>query len=331
MRTSLIKLFFVVITCCLALSLPVTAVSADSNQTIRICSYCNLVIKGSYVEAVGEFYHPEHFVCSFCQNPLESDYVIYEGKNYHKRCFDENLELRCAICTEPIGERFEYNLWGDTVHPFHAKQLQRCQYCNRLMCRQLTDGQREYADGRTLCGLCAADGVGDRAVALALLDSARTFLRSIGVRLRSDFEFQLVRQDELALLGSVDMFGCAKLREQVDGLGLVLSSEIKVYALYGLPRPLLSAVLVHELMHVWQFENSPRKNDKSWSEGSCKYAEFLFLRQYSKPFAAVLLDGIVNDTDVVYGVGFRKVREFAEANGNFVWLERLRTDKFPPW
>jgi len=39
------------------------------------CAACNDVIKGRYITALNQAWHPEHFVCTECNQPFQGDQV----------------------------------------------------------------------------------------------------------------------------------------------------------------------------------------------------------------------------------------------------------------
>ena len=66
-----------------------------------ICKQCGQPIYGSYLDALGATWHPEHFVCAACGQPIDvSSFNVFEGKPYHPRCYIERVLPRCVY---PFG------------------------------------------------------------------------------------------------------------------------------------------------------------------------------------------------------------------------------------
>jgi hypothetical protein len=67
------------------------------------CAHCNEVIMGSYVNANGLSYHPDHFTCSLCSCSLKgAQYRLHEQKPVCDACYDSQLAVRCTKCGENI-------------------------------------------------------------------------------------------------------------------------------------------------------------------------------------------------------------------------------------
>ncbi|BFU18662.1 LIM domain containing protein [Entamoeba histolytica HM-1:IMSS-B] len=69
---------------------PVCAEHYSSHASTNICGRCGKPIAPgvSFISAMGQKFHPEHFVCSFCVNPLtESSFKENSGKPYCFTCY----------------------------------------------------------------------------------------------------------------------------------------------------------------------------------------------------------------------------------------------------
>jgi paxillin len=70
------------------------------------CAHCRNAILGEVIQALGNTYHPEHFVCGNCQNPLgTSNFYEQDEKPHCEKCYQELFCARCAHCDEPILDR----------------------------------------------------------------------------------------------------------------------------------------------------------------------------------------------------------------------------------
>uniref|UniRef100_A0AAV2KUV2 LIM zinc-binding domain-containing protein n=1 Tax=Knipowitschia caucasica TaxID=637954 RepID=A0AAV2KUV2_KNICA len=92
------------------------------------CASCQKVIVGKIITALGQTWHPEHFVCSVCKTELsttgffERDERAYCAKDYH-----ELFSPRCAYCKGPILQNILTAL-DQTWHPEHFF----CSHCGDI-------------------------------------------------------------------------------------------------------------------------------------------------------------------------------------------------------
>jgi hypothetical protein len=93
------------------------------------CAACNSVIKGQYVQALGQCWHPEHFVCTECNKPFVGTlrwhtlvcpvcgrvcpragdkFRKHEDKPYCDSDYEKLFGLKCSKCSQTIeGQVFE--------------------------------------------------------------------------------------------------------------------------------------------------------------------------------------------------------------------------------
>ncbi|KAM7388314.1 hypothetical protein PAMP_024500 [Pampus punctatissimus] len=92
------------------------------------CAYCNKCIAGKMITALGEVWHPEHFVCVVCKTELGTkNFFEREGKPYCEKDYQELFSPRCAYCKGPIVQNILTAL-DQTWHPEHFF----CTYCGGL-------------------------------------------------------------------------------------------------------------------------------------------------------------------------------------------------------
>lgn len=79
----------------------------SSGPTSRgTCGGCRKPIYGESIQAMGKFYHPEHFACQNCQNPLGTrNFYEQDGLPHCEKCYQELFCARCAHCDDPISDR----------------------------------------------------------------------------------------------------------------------------------------------------------------------------------------------------------------------------------
>lgn len=274
------------------------------------------------------------FSCSYCLRPITGSYLVFEGRNLHEVCYYTHFAKRCAICRGEISGQYLFNSWGDTVCAVHLGEYPTCEYCDRLVAHPLTGRGARYDDGRHVCGHCEEAAVSHTADVRLLLDSVRQMLATWGITV--DREPELLPIDKHRMLDVNSELGreawaYTDFKQTVSLFGLWKSERIRIYVLSRMPRVILRSVLAHELMHVWLFTNAPLDMDPSLCEGSCEYAARLVVSDLDDPYVDFLKESQDTSEDLVYGAGFRSVRDYVRRQGVPAWLAYLRTNSSPPW
>ncbi|XP_068447548.1 leupaxin [Clinocottus analis] len=107
------------------------------------CASCNKCIVGKMITALGEVWHPEHFVCFECKGELSSTgFFEREGRPYCDKDYHQLFSPRCAYCKGPIVQNILTAL-NQNWHPDHFF----CTHCGGLFG---PDGFLEK-DGKPYC------------------------------------------------------------------------------------------------------------------------------------------------------------------------------------
>ncbi|KAM6921021.1 leupaxin [Xenentodon cancila] len=107
------------------------------------CGSCNKSIVGKMITALGEVWHPEHFVCVVCKMELSTTgFFEREGRPYCHKDYHQLFSPRCAYCKGAIMQKILTAL-DQTWHPEHFF----CAHCGGLF------GQEGYLekDGKPYC------------------------------------------------------------------------------------------------------------------------------------------------------------------------------------
>uniref|UniRef100_UPI0037E8899B leupaxin n=1 Tax=Semicossyphus pulcher TaxID=241346 RepID=UPI0037E8899B len=92
------------------------------------CASCNKCIVGKMITALGEVWHPEHFVCVACKMELSTTgFFEREGRPYCNKDYHQLFSPRCAYCKGPILQNILTAL-DQTWHPEHFF----CTHCGDL-------------------------------------------------------------------------------------------------------------------------------------------------------------------------------------------------------
>lgn len=72
------------------------------------CARCDQVIRGQYVSALGQPWHPECFSCTQCSRSFDSDqFRKRDNKPYCEECYQQNFAVSCDKCGNVIqGKAF---------------------------------------------------------------------------------------------------------------------------------------------------------------------------------------------------------------------------------
>nr|XP_029135851.1 leupaxin-like isoform X2 [Labrus bergylta] len=92
------------------------------------CASCNKCIVGKMITALGEVWHPEHFVCVTCKTELSTTgFFEREGRPYCHKDYHQLFSPTCAYCKGPIMKNILTAL-DQTWHPEHFF----CAHCGGL-------------------------------------------------------------------------------------------------------------------------------------------------------------------------------------------------------
>ncbi|TNN60688.1 Paxillin [Liparis tanakae] len=104
------------------------------------CASCNKCIVGKMITALGEVWHPEHFVCVECKCELSTTgFFEREGRPYCDKDYHQLFSPRCAYCKGSIVQARNRNL-----------------FFNRLLCNILTALDQTWHPDHFFCTHCGA-------------------------------------------------------------------------------------------------------------------------------------------------------------------------------
>ncbi|CAF93402.1 unnamed protein product, partial [Tetraodon nigroviridis] len=92
------------------------------------CASCKKCIVGKMITALGQMWHPEHFLCVVCQTELSrTGFCERDGRPYCDKDYHQLFSPRCAYCKGPILHNILTAL-DQTWHPEHFF----CAHCGGL-------------------------------------------------------------------------------------------------------------------------------------------------------------------------------------------------------
>ena len=302
------------------------------------CKQCKQTIWGSYINALGATWHPEHFLCAACHKPIsDASFNMHEGMPYHPECFRQQVAPRCAYCGKPLMREYLVDYWGTMFCKEHQGRYPACSYCGRLVPPQQQEQSVESGES-VYCPIC-------RASAIETIDQARPIFSRLIQWVNNQgliynnlhLSLELVDRQKLAKL-ITGLAGTAGTHSQGVTLstthtvnGKVVRSEVNgVAVLEGMPALSFQGVTVHELGHVWLIVHDI-KGLPSWAEeGFCELLTHRYYTQLNTEEGRYYAQGIETNPNSVYGVGFRRVRAIADPMGFQRFVEALQKTKRLP-
>ena len=96
-----------------------------------------------------------------------------------------------------------------------------------------------------------------------------------------------------------------------------LKKEYKIYVLDYFQKIKFAGVLAHELLHVWQYEKGISLSSQL-TEGLCNLASYLVYEDINTDLSRMYIKFLQEDSDPIYGDGFRKVLEVYKRKKNII-------------
>ncbi|XP_044895269.1 leupaxin isoform X3 [Felis catus] len=92
------------------------------------CASCQKPIAGKAIHALGQAWHPEHFVCAHCKEEIGcSPFFERSGLAYCPKDYHHLFSPRCAYCAAPILDKV-LTAMNQTWHPEHFF----CSHCGEV-------------------------------------------------------------------------------------------------------------------------------------------------------------------------------------------------------
>lgn len=244
----------------------------------------------------------------------------------------------CASCGKEIGPgRYMQDQWKACFHMQHSN-LKRCYYCARGISAYNTRGGITYADGRDVCNICSGTSVTEDFEASSHAEQVRNRMGIWGLKFAyGTIPVRLVDQHTLDKLfghrgGSHDgkINGLTTKKWTKDSTGRVISREVSIAMLYGLPLEVYQKTIAHELMHAWMFVDQQPEHQPALEEGVCNLAAYYILQENSTEYAQFLREAMYKSPNRVYGEGLRRAIRYVQRHEFAGLVGMLRANKDYP-
>lgn len=325
---------------------------------VKTCEECGEPIEKEYIEALGNNYHPKHFLCGICGEIIEDKFVEFEGKPCHKKCYEKNLTprcnwcgeiiegegiksvdgtyhtkcykeilgVKCDICGETIAGSYLTDFWGTNFCETHRDEYPQCPYCSTLISPGLDKEKVEYEDGRTVCKSCDQKAVKSHSEGIKLAEKVMKILNEYGIEVSlNEIEIDFNSKEQLEESSKAGGRGFTKVekgRDMSDG------GNVRIIVLENLPSFEFKRVIAHELMHVWINNNVSGKvneDNKKFVEGSCEFASYLVIKKEDSKYGDLQVELLHLNRELAYKYGFEEVKNFVDENDIESWLEKLKS------
>ena len=294
------------------------------------CDQCGKKIDGSYNSSNGKNYHKSCYQqyiqkrCDECGDLINGIYNIQDGKEYHESCYVEYILPKCDICNLPVEEKYIKDFWGNYDHEYHTKKMPDCDNCNRLICDPLTEGGYSVNSQRFICNICKSDVITQKNQINSNLREVLVILGSVGInKFPQNIPITLVdsREELIRLSGNRlgNIQGYTNYEESTLA-GKVIDQDYHIYILSNLHREIFNAVLAHELLHVYLFQNQ-LDLASDVREGFCNLGSNIVYEHYGSSLRQYRIKSMDESLDPDYGIGYRNMKSLLDQIG---WKRLLR-------
>lgn len=299
-----------------------------------VCKGCGQAVVGVYVTALGADWHPEHFWCAACGKPIEdASFYQHLGQPYHAECYRQQIAPHCAYCGRPLVGQHLVDHWGTRFCPKHQGEYPVCRFCGRLV-----PPHHQGSDSRTegvRCPVCRASAIDYIAQARPIFARLVQWINGQGLMFNNlNLRIELRSRRQLAQFlnegNDTKSLGATLCSTYTEGSRKVRTEVQGVAILRGLPSTLFQGVTVHELGHAWLAVHGVTALPLWAEEGFCELLAYRLYVQMNTPESRYHATCIEQQSDPVYGEGFRRVHTLMEAVGFHGLIETLRTAKRLP-
>ncbi len=313
-------------------------------MTLHICAKCNKLVKGEGVTHDGKLYHKDCMVCTYCGAKLSSSIVTYKGnlyhaecnpasgkkvcaccrklisgtfcilngKNYHNNCYHKYIEKKCSVCGQPITGTYIYDTWGNCAHTMHgAEKTRHCYSCGRI----ISGVSKQIGTDAVLCSVCTSLSVTTSMQVEVCRKKVISIFNLLGI--------SGVPEDMPIELKPKDLMGGALGRIHYNRSRNRLFANFNIFMTLGLPELHFRGVLAHEMLHSWLVLYG-REVTEDECEGFCNLGSGFVYQKENTEFSKYLLKRLYENTDKIYGEGYRLQKERYEKLGWAGLLDSLR-------
>ncbi len=305
--------------------LQIVLINASNYRDLK-CQFCANNIKGRYIIQEKKVYHEicyrDHVQlrCDYCSDIINDSYNIDREKKYHKSCYRENILEKCDVCFQPIDSEYVKDHYNNLYHNSHRSSMPSCESCNRLICKSITNGGYSINNQRNICNICWEFVVNEASLIDHIYNELRMEFFNIGIEnIPNSIPIILIDdKEELNRIAGIRLSdgiqGYTKYDYQTIGKKII-NERFNIYILSNLHELNFRAVLAHELLHVYLFNNKIQMKD-SLIEGFCNLgSEYIYNSNKDDKMSQLKLKSMFKNNHPEYGEGFRIMSAELKNNG----------------
>lgn len=234
---------------------------------------------------------------------ISKNYLFF-GAEEMPSCFD--VDTLTGVCSE-----FETIKRRGAIKVERVTSKGQCSYCHRDLFNVEYTEIKDNAgkNNRKLCSKCAKLLVSDENELKKLYKKVRKYLcDSFAIELPDDINVRFATAEKIRKK--------LKTGDQRVVVGFADPKTRELWVEADAPAPNVQDVLVHELTHMWQFDNI-KMSDLVYVEGHASYVEVQYMRHENRKSFAEWQNESLNSRQDEYGEGFRRLKAELEARGDF--------------
>tara|TARA_B100001250_G_C19668914_1_gene730561 strand:- start:202 stop:996 length:795 start_codon:yes stop_codon:yes gene_type:complete len=241
--------------------------------------------------------------------------------SYHEVCYKNHVLPKCDACMKPLETQYGIDSWGNKFHNKHKNRTGICSSCSRIVSDRTTNGGFKHSDRRVICNICNSKSIASKSDIEKSRIRVLNKLQSKGFQgLSNKVPIKVVNRNKLMKLrgGNPDIRGLTDYKYQFSqnsrGEKIDETKEYVIYILDKMPKIAFDAVLAHEYLHVWLFENN-LDYKSSITEGFCNLGAFAIYDSKDTDFAQIQLQIMNENPDPDYGKGYRGMKKCLDRKG----------------
>lgn len=231
----------------------------------------------------------------------------------------------CCLCKKSLSGKIIQDVWGNAAHLAHG--ISFCGSCDRILSRYASGGAYQYSDGRYICGLCKKTAIADDITANKSRRKVLEILEKAGFQnIPKNIKIVMTHQHHLASHSRQRGTAGLTLTQFHFSNHKRVGTTHQIGILNGLPKIEFEAILVHELLHVWQHEQHI-KLSPLYAEGLCELGAYAAYLQEASEFSKHKIQKMLSSKDPVYGNGFKLFYKKLEKMGWKKLIEEIFQNK----
>ena len=228
---------------------------------------------------------------------------------------------KCTVCGEYIFlGQYQQDYWGQAAHMHH--KISNCSVCGRI----LPENTVALPDGRKICNECKKSETKTlKQISWVENKIREVYTKNSIIGIPNNIPIKIVDSTTLSKHKNLSVTD-PNLKGLVIYSSMPGANNYIIYVLDRLPKVVFAAILAHEMLHVWQYENKLTPPEDI-CEGFCNLGSYLVLSSIDKPLSKFYTEQLNLNPDRIYGGGYRKVKKTFDNKGLSAVLNKLKKYK----